>query len=130
MWAPSSHCGGGGGLGGFLRVAGCGCGPPVGLTAAHPPPQSPDGSFGPRLLELCNRGLFECLALNLHCLRGERAALGALISDRIVSLGGWRDGDPCPFRDPRVSRPPVAVAPPDARCARSGGCRRTSPRRW
>ncbi|XP_069630125.1 large proline-rich protein BAG6 [Haliaeetus albicilla] len=45
-----------------------------------------DGSFGPRLLELCNRGLFECLALNLHCLRGERAALGALISDRIRRL--------------------------------------------
>ncbi|XP_039560649.1 large proline-rich protein BAG6, partial [Passer montanus] len=57
----------------------------------------PDGSFGPRLLELCNRGLFECLALNLHCLRGERGALGALISDRIrrlsadvpPSLVGW-----------------------------------------
>ncbi|TRZ06821.1 hypothetical protein HGM15179_020286 [Zosterops borbonicus] len=56
-----------------------------------------DGSFGPRLLELCNRGLFECLALNLHCLRGERGALGALISDRIrrlsadvpPSLVGW-----------------------------------------
>ncbi|KAM6993455.1 LOW QUALITY PROTEIN: large proline-rich protein BAG6 [Passerculus sandwichensis] len=45
-----------------------------------------DGSFGPRLLELCNRGLFECLALNLHCLRGERGALGALISDRIRRL--------------------------------------------
>ncbi|GAB0201592.1 large proline-rich protein BAG6 [Grus japonensis] len=45
-----------------------------------------DGTFGPRLLELCNRGLFECLALNLHCLRGERAALGALISDRIRRL--------------------------------------------
>ncbi|XP_062454503.1 LOW QUALITY PROTEIN: large proline-rich protein BAG6 [Rhea pennata] len=42
-----------------------------------------DGSFGPRLLELCNRGLFECLALNLHCLRGERGALAALIGDRI-----------------------------------------------
>uniref|UniRef100_A0A8C3QCW2 Uncharacterized protein n=1 Tax=Geospiza parvula TaxID=87175 RepID=A0A8C3QCW2_GEOPR len=56
-----------------------------------------DGSFGPRLLELCNRGLFECLALNLHCLRGGRGALGALISDRIrrlsadvpPSLVGW-----------------------------------------
>ncbi|XP_053907923.1 LOW QUALITY PROTEIN: large proline-rich protein BAG6 [Cuculus canorus] len=45
-----------------------------------------DGSFGPRLLELCNRGLLECLALNLLCLRGERQALGALISDRIRRL--------------------------------------------
>lgn len=45
-----------------------------------------DGSFGPRLLELCNRGLLECLALNLHCLRGERAALGALLGDRIRRL--------------------------------------------
>ncbi|XP_065520368.1 LOW QUALITY PROTEIN: large proline-rich protein BAG6, partial [Lathamus discolor] len=56
-----------------------------------------DGTFGPRLLELCNRGLLECLALNLLCLRGERGALAALISDRIrrlsadvaPALGGW-----------------------------------------
>ncbi|XP_057289078.1 large proline-rich protein BAG6-like, partial [Pezoporus wallicus] len=55
------------------------------------------GTFGPRLLELCNRGLLECLALNLLCLRGERGALAALISDRIrrlsadvaPALGGW-----------------------------------------
>ncbi|XP_057257350.1 large proline-rich protein BAG6-like, partial [Pezoporus wallicus] len=56
-----------------------------------------NGTFGPRLLELCNRGLLECLALNLLCLRGERGALAALISDRIrrlsadvaPALGGW-----------------------------------------
>ena len=53
-------------------------------SAPHLP--TADGSFGPRLLELCNRGLLECLALNLHCLRGERAALGALLGDRIVSV--------------------------------------------
>uniref|UniRef100_A0ACB8EFU4 Large proline-rich protein bag6 n=1 Tax=Sphaerodactylus townsendi TaxID=933632 RepID=A0ACB8EFU4_9SAUR len=42
-----------------------------------------DNSFGFRLLELCNQGLFECLALNLYCLRGEQAALTAVINDRI-----------------------------------------------
>ncbi|KAF7236105.1 Large proline-rich protein BAG6 [Varanus komodoensis] len=42
-----------------------------------------DNTFGYRLLELCNRGLFECLALNLYCVRGEQAALTAVISDRI-----------------------------------------------
>ncbi|XP_030053210.1 large proline-rich protein BAG6 isoform X2 [Microcaecilia unicolor] len=42
-----------------------------------------DATFGHRLLELCNQGLFECLALNLHCLRGEQAALTAVINDRI-----------------------------------------------
>nr|XP_033772108.1 large proline-rich protein BAG6 isoform X2 [Geotrypetes seraphini] len=42
-----------------------------------------DATFGHRLLELCNQGLFECLALNMHCLRGEQAALTAVISDRI-----------------------------------------------
>ncbi|XP_053159566.1 large proline-rich protein BAG6 isoform X2 [Hemicordylus capensis] len=42
-----------------------------------------DNTFGYRLLELCNQGLFECLALNLYCLRGEQAALTAVINDRI-----------------------------------------------
>ncbi|XP_065271997.1 large proline-rich protein BAG6 [Emys orbicularis] len=45
-----------------------------------------DPTFGCRLLELCNQGLFECLALNLYCLRGERAALTAVINDRIRRL--------------------------------------------
>lgn len=31
-----------------------------------------DSGFGARLLELCNQGLFECLALNLHCLGDSR----------------------------------------------------------
>nr|XP_034963050.1 large proline-rich protein BAG6 isoform X2 [Zootoca vivipara] len=42
-----------------------------------------DNTFGYRLLELCNQGLFECLALNLYCLRGEEGALTAVINDRI-----------------------------------------------
>ncbi|XP_067416371.1 large proline-rich protein BAG6 isoform X3 [Emydura macquarii macquarii] len=42
-----------------------------------------DPTFGCRLLELCNQGLFECLALNLYCLRGERGALTAVINERI-----------------------------------------------
>lgn len=42
-----------------------------------------DNTFGYRLLELCNQGLFECLALNLYCLQGEQAALTAVINDRI-----------------------------------------------
>ncbi|XP_077455279.1 large proline-rich protein BAG6-like isoform X2 [Stigmatopora argus] len=42
-----------------------------------------DDSFGPRLLHLCNRALFECLALNLHCLRGDRRALTAVVNHRI-----------------------------------------------
>ncbi|CAM5105317.1 unnamed protein product [Natator depressus] len=45
-----------------------------------------DPTFGCRLLELCNQGLFECLALNLYCLGGERAALTAVINDRIQRL--------------------------------------------
>uniref|UniRef100_A0A8C4Y9H3 BCL2-associated athanogene 6 n=1 Tax=Gopherus evgoodei TaxID=1825980 RepID=A0A8C4Y9H3_9SAUR len=45
-----------------------------------------DPTFGCRLLELCNQGLFECLALNLYCLRGERGALTAVINDRIRRL--------------------------------------------
>uniref|UniRef100_A0A8D0H079 BCL2-associated athanogene 6 n=1 Tax=Sphenodon punctatus TaxID=8508 RepID=A0A8D0H079_SPHPU len=42
-----------------------------------------DSTFGFRLLELCNQGLFECLALNLYCLHGEQGALSAVINDRI-----------------------------------------------
>ncbi|XP_034067234.1 large proline-rich protein BAG6-like isoform X3 [Gymnodraco acuticeps] len=40
-------------------------------------------SFGPRLLQMCNQALFECLALNLHCLRGDQRALTAVINHRI-----------------------------------------------
>ncbi|KAM9807099.1 large proline-rich protein BAG6 isoform X2 [Syngnathus typhle] len=42
-----------------------------------------DDSFGLRLLQLCNQALFECLALNLHCLRGDQRALTAVINHRI-----------------------------------------------
>ncbi|XP_023665483.2 large proline-rich protein BAG6 isoform X2 [Paramormyrops kingsleyae] len=42
-----------------------------------------DHTFGPRLLLLCTQGLFECLALNLYCLRGEERALTAVINHRI-----------------------------------------------
>ncbi|XP_051966207.1 large proline-rich protein BAG6-like isoform X2 [Xyrauchen texanus] len=42
-----------------------------------------DQTFGPRLLQLCNRALFECLALNLYCLNGEQSALTAVINHRI-----------------------------------------------
>ncbi|XP_056261845.1 large proline-rich protein BAG6 isoform X2 [Pseudoliparis swirei] len=42
-----------------------------------------DDSFGPRLLQMCNQALFECLALNLHCLRGDQSALTAVINHRI-----------------------------------------------
>ncbi|XP_045048947.1 large proline-rich protein BAG6 isoform X12 [Desmodus rotundus] len=42
-----------------------------------------DGGFGARLLELCNQGLFECLALNLHCLGGQQMELAAVINGRI-----------------------------------------------
>ncbi|XP_041664902.1 large proline-rich protein BAG6 isoform X2 [Cheilinus undulatus] len=42
-----------------------------------------DETFGPRLLLLCTQGLFECLALNLFCLRGEQRALTAVINHRI-----------------------------------------------
>lgn len=44
-----------------------------------------DSGFGARLLELCNQGLFECLALNLHCLGGQQMELAAVINGRIVS---------------------------------------------
>uniref|UniRef100_A0A8C0JI46 BCL2-associated athanogene 6 n=1 Tax=Chelonoidis abingdonii TaxID=106734 RepID=A0A8C0JI46_CHEAB len=59
-----------------------------------------DPTFGCRLLELCNQGLFECLALNLYCLRGERGALTAVINDRIVSA-------PSPPHSPRA--PPARI---------------------
>ncbi|KAM9851863.1 large proline-rich protein BAG6-like isoform 2-T2 [Aulostomus maculatus] len=42
-----------------------------------------DESFGPQLLQMCNQALFECLALNLHCLRGDQRALTAVINHRI-----------------------------------------------
>ncbi|XP_010871520.2 large proline-rich protein BAG6 isoform X2 [Esox lucius] len=42
-----------------------------------------DHTFGPRLLLLCTQGLFECLALNLYCLRGEQRALTQVINQRI-----------------------------------------------
>ncbi|XP_072249629.1 large proline-rich protein BAG6 [Leuresthes tenuis] len=42
-----------------------------------------DDTFGPRLLQMCNQALFECLALNLHCLRGDQRALTAVINHRI-----------------------------------------------
>uniref|UniRef100_A0A9J8BTA1 Large proline-rich protein BAG6 n=1 Tax=Cyprinus carpio carpio TaxID=630221 RepID=A0A9J8BTA1_CYPCA len=42
-----------------------------------------DNTFGQRLLYLCTQGLFECLALNLYCLRGEHRALTTVINHRI-----------------------------------------------
>ncbi|XP_013770831.1 large proline-rich protein BAG6 [Pundamilia nyererei] len=42
-----------------------------------------DETFGPQLLQMCNQALFECLALNLHCLRGDQRALTAVINHRI-----------------------------------------------
>lgn len=45
-----------------------------------------DHTFGPNLLQLCNRALFECLALNLYCLRGEQGALTAVINNRIRTM--------------------------------------------
>uniref|UniRef100_A0A9J7YIK1 BCL2-associated athanogene 6 n=1 Tax=Cyprinus carpio carpio TaxID=630221 RepID=A0A9J7YIK1_CYPCA len=45
-----------------------------------------DQMFGPRLLQLCNRALFECLALNLYCLNGEQSALTAVINHRIRTM--------------------------------------------
>ncbi|XP_054869450.1 large proline-rich protein BAG6 isoform X2 [Amphiprion ocellaris] len=42
-----------------------------------------DDTFGLRLLQMCNQALFECLALNLHCLRGDQRALTAVINHRI-----------------------------------------------
>ncbi|ROL45151.1 Large proline-rich protein bag6-B [Anabarilius grahami] len=45
-----------------------------------------DQTFGPRLLQLCNRALFECLALNLYCLNGEQSALTSVINHRIRTM--------------------------------------------
>ncbi|KAG1952241.1 large proline-rich protein BAG6 isoform X1 [Pimephales promelas] len=45
-----------------------------------------DQTFGPRLLLLCNRALFECLALNLYCLNGEQSALTTVINHRIRTM--------------------------------------------
>uniref|UniRef100_A0A674E2Q5 BCL2-associated athanogene 6 n=1 Tax=Salmo trutta TaxID=8032 RepID=A0A674E2Q5_SALTR len=45
-----------------------------------------DNTFGPQLLQMCNQGLFECLALNLYCLRGEQSALTSVINHRIVVI--------------------------------------------
>uniref|UniRef100_A0A673LW31 Large proline-rich protein BAG6 n=1 Tax=Sinocyclocheilus rhinocerous TaxID=307959 RepID=A0A673LW31_9TELE len=42
-----------------------------------------DNTFGQRLLHMCTQGLFECLALNLYCLRGEQRALTTVINHRI-----------------------------------------------
>ncbi|KAA0710674.1 Large proline-rich protein BAG6 [Triplophysa tibetana] len=42
-----------------------------------------DNTFAQRLLYLCTQGLFECLALNLSCLRGDQRALTAVINHRI-----------------------------------------------
>lgn len=42
-----------------------------------------DESFGARLLQMCNQALFQCLALNLYCLRGDQRALTAVINHRI-----------------------------------------------
>lgn len=64
-----------------LGVRGAGCQ----LPASPPLVLSTDSGFGARLLELCNQGLFECLALNLHCLGGQQMELAAVINGRIVS---------------------------------------------
>nr|XP_046182878.1 large proline-rich protein BAG6-like isoform X3 [Oncorhynchus gorbuscha] len=42
-----------------------------------------DHTFGHHLLLLCTQGLFECLALNLYCLRGERGALTQVLNHHI-----------------------------------------------
>ncbi|XP_036808928.1 large proline-rich protein BAG6 isoform X1 [Oncorhynchus mykiss] len=42
-----------------------------------------DHMFGHRLLLLCTQGLFECLALNLYCLRGEQGALTQVLNHHI-----------------------------------------------
>lgn len=63
---------------GMLGVQGCGV---PAFSFVFPT----DSGFGARLLELCNQGLFECLALNLHCLGGQQMELAAVINGRIVS---------------------------------------------
>ncbi|XP_018420276.1 PREDICTED: large proline-rich protein BAG6 [Nanorana parkeri] len=45
-----------------------------------------DATFGQRLLEMCNQSLFEWLALNLYCLRGDQHALTSVINERIRRL--------------------------------------------
>ncbi|KAM9325595.1 large proline-rich protein BAG6 [Gastrophryne carolinensis] len=45
-----------------------------------------DSTFGARLLEMCNQSLFEWLALNLYCLRGDQHALTSVINERIRRL--------------------------------------------
>ncbi|XP_040261907.1 large proline-rich protein BAG6 isoform X1 [Bufo bufo] len=45
-----------------------------------------DATFGQRLLEMCNQSLFEWLALNLYCLRGDQNALTSVINERIRRL--------------------------------------------
>ncbi|KAG8541703.1 hypothetical protein GDO81_028429, partial [Engystomops pustulosus] len=45
-----------------------------------------DATFGQRLLEMCNQSLFEWLALNLYCLRGDQSALTSVINERIRRL--------------------------------------------
>nr|DBA20526.1 TPA: hypothetical protein GDO54_017297 [Pyxicephalus adspersus] len=45
-----------------------------------------DATFGQRLLEMCNQSLFEWLALNLYCLRGDQRALTSVINERIRRL--------------------------------------------
>lgn len=59
-----------------------------------PLPLPPDETFGPQLLQMCNQALFECLALNLHCLRGDQRALTAVINHRIVRTAQclWEGG--------------------------------------
>nr|XP_029514400.1 large proline-rich protein BAG6-like isoform X1 [Oncorhynchus nerka]XP_029514401.1 large proline-rich protein BAG6-like isoform X1 [Oncorhynchus nerka]XP_029514403.1 large proline-rich protein BAG6-like isoform X1 [Oncorhynchus nerka] len=42
-----------------------------------------DHTFGHRLLLRCTQGLFECLALNLYCLRGEQGALTQVLNHHI-----------------------------------------------
>lgn len=42
-----------------------------------------DQMFGPQLLQMCNQALFQCLALNLHCLRGDQRALTTFINHRL-----------------------------------------------
>ena len=78
------HCTGQGlaepGRGGTLDVQGCQ------VSVICPSLLPTDSGFGARLLELCNQGLFECLALNLHCLGGQQMELAAVINGRIVSI--------------------------------------------
>lgn len=69
---------------------GRGCAGSVGLPDSRALSHLPaDSGFGARLLELCNQGLFECLALNLHCLGGQQMELAAVINGRIVSTILW-----------------------------------------